>query len=232
MREAARGTTDGDFLRRAAMNPSRNFFVPSSDGQPCSLLAANNHPAELATNATKAENLNAKPTLVLMRGLSGSGKSTLAAKLAAENGGIVISADDYFVGPDGVYRHDRSQIRQAHIDAQDRIAAAFRNRCRYVIADNTHITRRDMEAYLGLAARFGTAVELVEPTTPWAWDAEECAKRNVHQVPRDIVIGMRDRYQTMTTTEAQEMVAAMCRENTRQSQRHFPSRGRQEGRGA
>jgi len=53
MREAARGTTDGDFLRRAAMNPSRNFFVPSSDGQPCSLLAANNHPAELATNATK-----------------------------------------------------------------------------------------------------------------------------------------------------------------------------------
>jgi len=41
MREAARGTTDGGFLRRAAMIPSRHISVPSTDGQPPWLPAAN-----------------------------------------------------------------------------------------------------------------------------------------------------------------------------------------------
>lgn len=153
----------------------------------------------------------AGPLLLMLRGLPGSGKSTLAEKLAAENYGAVVSADDYFVGEDGVYRHDRSQIRQAHDDARRRIAdAADSWPC--IVVDNTHITRRDMEEYFRLAARLGSTVILIEPTTPWAWDADQCTKRNVHGVPRDVVHGMLNRYQPMTTAEAQAIVATMHRE--------------------
>ncbi|KAF0225720.1 MAG: hypothetical protein FD176_167 [Rhodospirillaceae bacterium] len=152
--------------------------------------------------------------MVLMRGLAGSGKSTLAAKLATENCGAVISADDYFVGEDGVYRHDRSQVRSAHEDARRRIYAAVEDGCRYIVIDNTHITHRDMEEYFRLAARVSADVELVEPTTPWAWDVDECAKRNLHGVPGEIIQSMLARFQPMTSAEAQAVVANMRQDLT------------------
>lgn len=163
--------------------------------------------------ATPGQSTCGRPKMVLMRGLPGSGKSTLAAKMAAEHGGTVFSADDYFVGKDGVYRYDRSQIRQAHQDAQRRIAAALSAGCRYAVVDNTHITRRDMDEYLQIAVRFGAVVELVEPTTQWAWNIDECSRRNVHLVPRDIIHSMASRYNVMTSAEAQAAVDAIRRLN-------------------
>jgi predicted kinase len=155
----------------------------------------------------------APPKVVLMRGLAGSGKSTLAARLAKENSGIVISADDYFTDDEGVYRYDRSKIRRAHEDAQERLNEAL---CdggwRYIVVDNTHITHRDIAEYLRIAAGYGAVVEVVEPTTPWAWNPDECAKRNVHDVPSSVVHGMAKRYQPMTSAEAQEWADTMRRE--------------------
>ncbi|WP_161539695.1 AAA family ATPase [Paramagnetospirillum kuznetsovii] len=151
----------------------------------------------------------AKLKMVLMRGLAGSGKSTLAQILASRNDGRVISADDFFVGSDGVYRHDHTKIRIAHVDARQRIESAVKSGCDYIVVDNTHITHRDMEEYFRLAASLNALVELIEPTTPWAKDPDECVKRTVHNVPLDIIKGMLNRYQSMETDEAQMIVAGM-----------------------
>lgn len=151
------------------------------------------------------------PLIFMTRGLPGAGKSTLARELARQNSGCVVSADDYFVGDDGVYRHDRSRIRQAHADARRRMADASDDwPC--VVVDNTHITHRDMHEYFLQAAHLAATVVLVEPTTPWAWDPDECARRNVHGVPLDAIRGMLSRFQPMTTSEAQAVVTALREE--------------------
>ena len=150
-----------------------------------------------------------RPTIILMRGLSGSGKSTLARKLAADKNGVVISADDYFTTKEGAYLYDRRRIRCAHQDAQKRIDSALSKGAKYIVIDNTHITHRDMDEYLKIAAHHDALVELVQPQTPWAWNTNECARRNVHGVSADVIRSMNDRYQHMETSEAQSIVSSL-----------------------
>ncbi len=152
-----------------------------------------------------------RPTVILMRGLSGSGKSTQARKLAADKKGQVISADDYFTTNEGAYLYDRRKIRDAHHDAQMRIDAALSEGAKYIVVDNTHITHRDMDEYLKIAAHHDALVELVVPKTPWAWNPNECARRNVHGVPVEVVRSMRERYQHMDTVQAQSIVKSIRR---------------------
>jgi ABC-type proline/glycine betaine transport system ATPase subunit len=56
--------------------------------------------------------------LFIIRGLPGSGKSTLGRSIRGLSGGVpdCLSADDYFVGADGVYRFSPSGLPGAHAD--------------------------------------------------------------------------------------------------------------------
>ena len=69
-----------------------------------------------------------------------------------------------------------------------------------------------MTGYLAVVAQYGAAVELMEPDTPWAWNPVECARRNVHGVPLDVIRAMLARFQPMCSAEAQAVVDAMRQE--------------------
>jgi len=163
------------------------------------------------TNILSSTSLDSNqcPMIILMRGLPGSGKSTLARKLAKYKSGQIFSADNYFTRSDGVYVYDRRKIRDAHQDTQKRIDNALLKGVKYIIVDNTHITRRDMNEYLKIAAHHDALVELVLPQTPWAWNPNECARRNVHGVPVEAIRNMNERYQHMETSEAQTIVSSL-----------------------
>jgi len=119
-----------------------------------------------------------------MRGLPGSGKSTLAKQLAGQNG-QVFSADDYFQ-QGNEYKHDAKQLPLAHVWNQQRILNAIAAKIPTIVVDNTNVTRWEMEQLrtcVQKAKDAGYNVEIKMPDTPWAWNAEELARRNQHNVP-------------------------------------------------
>lgn len=136
--------------------------------------------------------------LVLMRGLPGSGKSTLARQLIQKTGlnpaQHIISADDFFTDRWGNYNYDRSRISEAHQDCQNRAKAMMMRSFAPIIVDNTNIRLWEMEAFCVNAVDHGYIVQILEPTTGWAKNPEECHRRNTHNVPFDTVLNMRRTY--------------------------------------
>lgn len=132
--------------------------------------------------------------LTMMRGLPGSGKSFVASML----GGVVYSTDDFFMR-DGQYVFDGKQLSQAHARNQLRAEIAMWDGVGHLVIDNTNTQAWECQPYVRVACDRGYEVEFVEPQTPWAWDAEECARRNEHGVPLPVIQAMLSRYEKSLT---------------------------------
>jgi NEDD4-binding protein 2 len=139
-----------------------------------------------------------------MRSLPGGGKSTLAKELAIKHNGVIHSTDEYHMRyitgqypNNGVWKYifQPDKLHQYH---KQNIAAATNAMCcgaNAVIIDNTNIKFEEMKPYILSAFLFDYEVEMVEPDTPWRYDAEECSKRNTHGVPLKNLISMQQRWQ-------------------------------------
>ena len=134
----------------------------------------------------------------IMRGCSGSGKSTLAQELG--KGGIVLSSDDFFM-VNGKYEFDKEGQSYAHSWNQDRAEKAMRKGMSPIVIDNTHTQAWEAKPYVDMALKYGYKVEIKEPNTPWKFDAEELAKRNTHNVPREVINKMLSNWQPDITVE-------------------------------
>ncbi len=119
----------------------------------------------------------------ILRGLPGSGKSTFAKTLSAN---IIISADDFFVGEDGVYRHDPRKQGEAHNDCFRRFVAAQMLGDETIVVDNTNISASEIAPYALAGVAAGYNVEIV---TVWC-DVSVAFKRNIHGVPPYVVLSM------------------------------------------
>lgn len=128
-------------------------------------------------------------TVTILRGLPGSGKSTLARKLADETGAVICSADDWMVDGSGRYHFDPRRLGDVHAQCQEKARAAL-GAGASVIIDNTNIKRRDFAPYLEMAREFGAVMEVLCPTTPWAFDPLLCSDKTVHNVPAQIIVRM------------------------------------------
>jgi len=126
--------------------------------------------------------------LFIIRGLPGSGKSTLAGKLGAP----VVSADDYFVGEDGVYRFDPANIAEAHAQCQARTRSHLLSQS--VSVANTFTCRWEMQPYLDMATEAG-ATPVVIDLYDGGLNDEALVERNVHNVPWQAIGAMRARYE-------------------------------------
>lgn len=131
-----------------------------------------------------------------MRGLPGSGKSTLARRLVGP-GGLVAAADDWHVGPDGVYRYRADAAGAAHAWNQARVEAAMRAGVPRIAADCTNVRLEAFAPYIRAAARNGYQVEIVE--VPTALTDEELARRTVHAVPVETIAKMRAAWEDVPT---------------------------------
>jgi len=124
--------------------------------------------------------------VVVMRGLPGSGKSTHVRETYP--GAHVFSADDWFVGLDGVYRHDHTKLPQAHQSCfrsfmhflQDELAEGV------LVVDNTNVHAWEIAPYILAAESYGSTVEIVEIQC----DPLVAASRNVHGVPEGNILRM------------------------------------------
>lgn len=127
--------------------------------------------------------------LLIFRGLPGSGKSTLANTV----GFPVVAADDFFIGPDGIYHFDASQIADAHEQCQRRARRFLTNRGQVTVA-NTFSQRWEMEPYIRMAAEEEAELVVIDLFDA-GLDDSALEARNQHGVPVDTIRAMRARWE-------------------------------------
>ena len=137
--------------------------------------------------------------LVIMRGLPGSGKSTTVKRLIENQPSFVVcSADHFFTGSDGVYRFDPTLLREAHAQCLNAAVTAMLGGVALVVIDNTNIKKQYFSVYLEQAEKHKYAVKMCQPDTPWAFDPQECFKRNKHGVPLEVIQRMAGEWEILS----------------------------------
>jgi len=143
------------------------------------------------------------PVLFLYRGLPGSGKTTRATALASERGAGLASADDFFVGEDGIYRFDGSKLPQAHAACQAKVRE-FLAAGRDAVVHNTFTQGWEATPYVEMALEFGADIEVANLFDGGLDDAA-LASRNVHGVPEASIAAMRARWEVdLLSSQARE----------------------------
>lgn len=127
--------------------------------------------------------------VIILVGTSGAGKSTWARN-HVRVGESIVSADDFFQGPDGVYRFDVARLSEAHgaclrhftarMTAQGPASDPDAPMRRAVIVDNTNSTVMEAAPYIALALAYGRRVEIRVFLTPSAI----AGPRSTHGVPQ------------------------------------------------
>lgn len=136
---------------------------------------------------------NPKPVLYIFRGLPGAGKTTRARALAEEIEAYPVSADDYFVGDDGVYRFDHRDLPAAHAECQDKVRKCLMQGLDAVV-HNTFTQGWELTPYVIMAEKFGAKMEILSIFDGGLDDAA-LAARNVHGVPEASIAAMRARWE-------------------------------------
>lgn len=131
------------------------------------------------------------PTLYLVRGLPGSGKTTRAKAIAAEEGAIMVAADDYFYR-DGRYTFDPSRLSAAHADCQQRAKNALAAGLS-VVVHNTMVRRWEADVYFAMAREYACLVVVVDLFDAGLTD-DQLSWRNLHGVPVATIARMRAAY--------------------------------------
>ena len=122
----------------------------------------------------------------ILQGPQGSGKSTFTK---GHPGAVVCSADEFFIGPDGVYKHDDKKLGDAHAWCLRRFVEHVRSPRSLgaealVVVDNTNAQRWEMGTYVQLAKAYGYEVEI----HTFLIDPKVAFERNVHNVPWEKIL--------------------------------------------
>lgn len=144
-------------------------------------------------------------TLIIMRGVPGSGKTYLSKALVEMTVGKetckhVFSTDDFFQTKFG-YEFDPMSLDLAHKTNQKKVYEALLKGVSPVIVDNTNTQLWEMEPYVREGVKNGYIIEIVEPPTPWAKNANVLATRNTHKVDLMKIRRMLERFEPDLTGE-------------------------------
>lgn len=135
-------------------------------------------------------------TLFLIRSCPGAGKSTLAGRLSIEFSASIFSTDQFFhedMDLSKPYVFDFSKLGFYHLKNLDRATKAMDEGLN-VIIDNTNTVPRDADGYIKAAYEKGYQVKVMEPDTPWKFDANILFQKNQHNVPLDRIEAMIKRW--------------------------------------
>ena len=133
-------------------------------------------------------------TLTLIRGLPGSGKTDLAELFCENSIHRPYAADDYFEDAEGNYNFDASKLKEAHAACRSCVEDDMLLTAGLIVVHNTFSTRWEMEPYLRMAAMHGYRVHVVD-LFDGGCENTELRERNVHSVPLEIIIKMRERWE-------------------------------------
>lgn len=138
-------------------------------------------------------------TVILLRGLPGSGKSYLRKQIVEVSPSYdVISADSYWLRPDGKYSWNFKELSNAHYWAHKNYLESLSkdndDPPSIVLVDNTNITLKDCKFYIDEAIKVGWNIILWQSGTEWAFDAEQCFQKNTHGVPLETIKKMQSNW--------------------------------------
>lgn len=145
--------------------------------------------------------------LILMRGLPGSGKSHLAREIVEKGTksnnymNYIFSADDFFLTRNGNYNFNPQKIGDAHAWNQHRVWLQIMKGFSPIIIDNTNTCMWEMKNYATMAVPMGYIIEIIEPFTCWAFNVKELHIKNIHNVPKDKIRDMLERYEKNVTPQ-------------------------------
>jgi predicted kinase len=130
--------------------------------------------------------------LILLRGLPGCGKSTLGEVImyypGSTNPNIVLSADDFFTNENGQYNFDSTKLKEAHNDCLLKCVERMKNEFVKIVVANTFTQEWEMEKYFEIAERYKYRVHTIIVENRHGGE-------NVHGVPQDKLIQMKNRFQ-------------------------------------
>jgi predicted kinase len=124
--------------------------------------------------------------LFLLRGLPGSGKSTLAKSL----GGKHIEADMFFM-KDDEYQFDFTKLKDAHRWCQTMVGSWMSDGEERIVVSNTFTQEWEMKDYYDWASDFDYKVYSLIVENRHG----ESENTNVHNVPKEKIDSMRERFQ-------------------------------------
>ncbi len=124
--------------------------------------------------------------LIICRGISGSGKSTLSKGIKDKENGVVFSTDEYHY-KNGVYAFDQENKDLYHKMNLERSISAIKAGKTPILIDNTNIKFEYAKPYIIPALEHGYQVKVLEPNTPWAFNADELSKRNSGRAPKEVI---------------------------------------------
>ena len=128
--------------------------------------------------------------VIVLSGISGSGKSTWAKGIILPHGStVVVSADDYFDGPDG-YLFNPAKLGDAHAHCFGMFIAALEAKVDLVIVDNTNTTSEEIAPYMLGASAYGYEAEIITMSVALKIGKvylDEFASRNIHGVSSNVV---------------------------------------------
>ncbi|XP_055695999.1 uncharacterized protein LOC129797449 [Lutzomyia longipalpis] len=185
-----------DFLRNG-----QNTFMDTTPRKASPVVKNPEHP--LLEEVCKEINSGVK-VMIIMRGLPGSGKTHLAEKIVDHTVGgdyrrHIFSSDDFFYDVNGVYHYNIDKLSDAHSFNQNNVFKRAYDGWSPIIVDNTNMRLWEMLVYCKYAIRFGYIVRVMQPTTPWAWNATTLSQKNRHQVPRDSIERMLLKYEKLNS---------------------------------
>ena len=133
--------------------------------------------------------------MVIVRGISGSGKSTLANETYPD--AVILSTDDLWMsyGNKPKYLWTAEGIGLSHTLNKIKCKEACSRSCETVVIDNTNTTWKEIKPYIEIAKEFKYSVVILEPTNEWSKDPIRCARRNIHDVPIDVLYRQLERFE-------------------------------------
>lgn len=136
--------------------------------------------------------------MVIMRGVPGSGKSTLARQIFNDhiyaNISKVILATDDIISANGYYLWCPELIAASHNTNRLKCLQACKLGIELIIIDQVNYSFAHMRPYAEYGFEYGYNISCRLPNNSWSWDAEECYKRNTHDVPLESIQTKLDRF--------------------------------------
>ena len=143
------------------------------------------------------------PAVFALRGVSGSGKSHVAREICVHRGGdcVIASADDFFIGSDGIYVFDGALLRDAHATCQAKVREAMERGVRTIVVDNTHLAAWELAAIERVVTAAATNKHHTFIVVEIGFEAAAAVAalgfvRNVHDVPWVSVCGQFARFES------------------------------------
>jgi predicted kinase len=125
--------------------------------------------------------------VIIMRGISGSGKSTLTRKILTDlprkQSSLIVSADHFFLDPEGNYKFNPALLGNAHLDCERRFLEGCQAGIDTIIVDNTNMKLWEMAPYRTIGMLYGYFIRYISLTC----DPQIAQERNKHGVPLHVI---------------------------------------------